>query len=536
MGRISRRAIVTGVAAAAGVAAVARVMPGRGATGQEQARRVLVIATANDINNLDPHTNADEPTTFLLRNVYDALVRVEADPPRIVPQLARAWEVSADGLEYVFRLNPAARFSDGSPVSAHAVAYSIERLLRIRKGNAWMIAGIIEPGGVQPVDATTVRMRLARPFGPLLQVLPWIWIVNPAQVEPNKGNDDGQTWLRAHLAGSGPFQLRRAESGNLYELRRTATDWRDESGNATGVILKVVRESASQRLMVQRGDAHIAVNLSNDDIAALQGRSRVNLVVKPELRTFMFRMNTKHGPLADVALRKAVSWAVDYQAMLDVAVYARPAYGPLPQAMFGFDKSLPPRAMNLERAHEYMARIDTRGQPLALRAAYISGYEQQRRWCLVLLDSLKKLGITLDVRAMTWPDLVASARRPETCPDFFSMFTSVNYADPADVSFNHYHSSRVGNWSNPTYANPAVDALIERGRSELDPARRNEIYIEFQRRVLDDSPDLFISTDVRKLAFRRSVQGFTYTPIRPGAFDLAPLSLEPADSAQARDA
>jgi peptide/nickel transport system substrate-binding protein len=521
--------MVAGAAAVAGVAAFVRVWPGKEASAQSQSRRTLIVATSNDINNFDPHTNTDEPTTFLLRNVYDALVRVEDDPPRISPQLATSWEISADGLEYVFRLDPAARFHDGKPVSADAVVYSFERLMRIKKGNSWMIAGIIEPGGVQAVDAGTVRMRLVKPFGPLLQVLPWIWVVNPAQVEPNKGGDDAQTYLRGHLAGSGTFQIRRAESGNLYELRRDASDWRTGGGNAAGVILKVVRESASQRLMVQRGDAHLALNLSNDDVTALQGRSRVDLLIKPELRQFMFRMNTKFGPLANIELRRAVSCAVDYQAMLDVAVYAKPAVGPIPAAMFGFDPSLSGRRRyDPGQAKAHLAKAAAGAAPIKLRVAYISGYEQQRRWCLVLLDNLKKLGIDLDVRAMTWPDLVAAARRPETCPDFFSSFTSINYADPADPSFNHYHSSRLGNWSNPTYSNPAVDALIERGRSELDPKNRKEIYTEFQRRVIDDAPDLFISTDVRKLALRRNVEGFVYTPIRPGAFSLAQLSIAPA--------
>jgi peptide/nickel transport system substrate-binding protein len=388
-----------------------------------------------------------------------------------------------------------------------------------------MIAGILGEHGIDALDPTTVRIRLNKPFGPLLQVLPWIWIVNPSQVEAARGSDDGQTYLRSVVAGSGPYRVRRAEPGNLYELQRVRDGWQRAAGNNSGVIYKIVRESANQRLMVQRGDAHIASTLSNDDAVALQGRHGVELVIRPEFRMFMLRMNVKHGPLTDPELRKAVWHAVDYRAMIDVAVYARPAIGPIPQGLFGFDSTLPAPAKNLELAKQHLARSRYAQQTLTLRVAYISGYDQQRRWCLVLLDSLKQLGISLDIRAVTWPDMVASARSPETCPDFFSLFTSVNYADPADVSFNHYHSSRNGNWVNPTYSSQVVDELIEQGRTELDTQRRLVIYEKFQRKVLDDTPDLFIVSDVRKIALRRDVEGFRYTPIRPGALEFAPLSI-----------
>lgn len=495
------------------------------AQAQALSKRLLIIASSNDITNFDPHAGADEPTTLLLRNTYDALVKVQADPPKLVPGLAASWTMSESGLEYIFKLDPAAKFHDGSPVTATAVAYSFDRLLRLKKGNAWMIAGILDVGSVQAVDAATVKIVLAKPFGALLQVLPWIFIVNPKLVEANKGSDDGQSYLRNTIAGSGPFRVRRAEPGNLYELERLADGWKKGGGNTSGIIYKIVRESSNQRLMIQRGDAHLALKLTNDDVAALKDKPGITLVVKPELRSFLFRMNTKRGPLADINLRRAVSFATDYKGLLDVAVYAKPAKGPLPEGLFGFDTALTVHPTDLQKAKEYLAKAQVPTVNLKLVVCYISGYEQQRRWCLVLLDSLKKIGIDLEIRPLTWPDMVAAARTPETCPDIFSMFTSVNYADPADVSFNHYHSSRVGNWSNPTYANPRVDALIEQGRSELNKNKRKQIYVDFQKAVIDDAPDLFVASDVRIFALRKEVGGFVYTPIRPGAIDLFPLSL-----------
>ena len=127
---------------------------------QQGGRRVLVIAATQDIPNFDPHIATGYSASFLLRNVYDALVRVEGSPPKPVPELAQSWTVSGDGKTYTFKLNPAARFHNGKPLTADDVVYSFKRALRLNKGNAWMIQGVVGPESVTAVDAGTVRLSL----------------------------------------------------------------------------------------------------------------------------------------------------------------------------------------------------------------------------------------------------------------------------------------------------------------------------------------------------------------------------------------
>ena len=80
------------------------------------------------------------------------------------------------------------------------------------------------PSG-RAVDKGTVQMTLLKPFAALLQIRPWIWVVSKDEVQTNIGSDDGQTYLRTTIAGSGPFKVRRAQAGALYELERPAGDW-----------------------------------------------------------------------------------------------------------------------------------------------------------------------------------------------------------------------------------------------------------------------------------------------------------------------
>ena len=519
---MERRSILKGAAGSALVAS-ALGMTGR-VRAQAQSRKVLVIASGQDIPNFDPHVATGYSASMLLRNTYDGLVRVEGAPPKVVPHLAASWTMSPNGMEYTFKLDPAARFQDGSPVTANAVAYSFRRTLRLAKGNAWMIAGVVDTNGIEAVDVQTVRFKLLKPFAPFLSVLPWQFIVNPVLVESNKGNDDGQEYLRKNIAGSGRFKVKRAESGNLYELERVAAPWK-AGGNLDGAIWKIVRETSSQRLMLARGEAHIAVDLTSEDMDALKDRPGVVRILEPEFRTFSIKMNTANGPLADINLRKAVSHAFNYQSMLDAAGYAELMVGPLPPGLMSDPKLKVPRT-DLEAARAFLAKSKHPNGGIKLTMVHVTGLEQQRQWALVLLDSLKKIGIELDIRPMVWPDMVASTKTPQTTADFFPVYQTGNYADPDNVAYAAYHSSRNGNWQNPVYNNPKVDALIESGRAEVDPKKRAAIYAEFQRVVVDDAPDIFGVLEKRRIAMRDTVQNFIFTPVASNAIDLLKLSLK----------
>ncbi len=518
---MERRSLLKGAASSA-LAASATGLSGI-AFGQ-QGKKILVIASGQDIPNVDPHVATGYSAAFLLRNTYDGLVRVEGAPPKVVPHLAASWTVSPDGLEYVFKLDQSARFHDGTPVTANAVAYSFRRTLRLAKGNSWMISGVVDPNSIEAVDVQTVRFKLLKPFAPFLAVLPWQFVVNPVLLETNKGADDGQEYLRKNVAGSGRFKLKRNEPGNLYELERVASPWK-AGGNLDGAIWKIVRETSSQRLMLARGEAHLAVDLTSEDMDALKDRPGVLRVLEPEFRTFSIKMNTAFGPLADVNLRKAVSHAFNYKGMMDAAGYAELMVGPLPPGLMSDPKLKVPRT-DLEAAKAYMAKSKYPNGGVKLTMVYVTGLEQQRQWSLVLLDSLKKLGIELDIKPMVWPDMVASTKTPQTNADFFPVYQTGNYADPDNVAFAAYHSSRNGNWQNPVYKNPKVDALIEQGRGEVDPKKRAAIYAEFQRIVVDDAPDIFGVLEKRRIAMRDTVQGFVFTPVASNAIDLQKLSLK----------
>lgn len=496
---------------------------------QAQTPKVLVVASGQDIVNLDPHSGDGYSNRAMQRNLYDPLVRYEGNPPKIVPALAQSWKASSDGLEYTVNLVKDAKFHDGSPVTAEAIRYSFNRSLKLKKGGNWMFASAMDDKSVQVVDPNTVKITLTKPFAPFLSVLPWMFIVNPNVVEGNKGSDDGQTWLKDHEAGSGPFTIKRWEPANLYELARFNDYWKkDGGGNLTGAIWKVVRETSSQRLAVQKGDAHIALDLTADDMDALKGAPGVVLVEEPEFRTFSIKLNTQNGPFTDVNLRKAVSYAFDYRAMLDAegTGHAVLMVGPLPANILGADPKLAVPVTDLNKAKDFLAKSKYPNGGVKLTYIYVSGLEIERKFGLILLDALKKLNIDLEIKQLVFPDMVALSKDPKTTPDFFPVFQTANYADPDNIAYAAYHGSQNGNWTNPTYNSQKTNELIDKGRTATSEADRVKIYGDLQKQIVDDAPDIFGVLENRKLAMRDSVLNWKFVPIASNSIEFFPLSLK----------
>ncbi len=159
--------------------------------------------------------------------------------------------------------------------------------------------------------------------------------------------------------------------------------WQPAGGNVTGAIWRITRETAAQRLMIQRGEAQIAVDLTSEDMDALKDRPGVVRVIEPEYRTFSIKMNTKHGPMADIELRKAVSYAFNYQAMLDAAGYADLMTGPLPNGILGHLPNLGVYRTDLAKAksiwQNQRCRMAASSSPSSMSPVWISS--AAGRWC-----------------------------------------------------------------------------------------------------------------------------------------------------------
>lgn len=494
-----------------------------------QASSVIVIGANQDVSNLDPHTGSDYSIRAIQRNVYDALFKYEGNPAKIVPWLAESIEASTDAKVYTIKLDKRAKFQNGDPVDAEAVRFSFNRMLQHKKGISWMYSGVMDANSVQVVDAQTVKITLTKPFAPFPSVLPWLWIVNPKEAKAHEVNgDDGEGWLKDHSAGSGPFKIKRWEPGTLYELEADPNYWRGwPDQHPAGVIWKIIRESQSQKLALEKGEIQFAVNLSPEDFDQVKTNQSIVAVENPVLNGFYVKFNTKSGPTADVHLRRAISYAMDYDAMIQAANgHAALLQGPVPTGIEYQDPNLQVYKKDLAKAKAELAQSAYPNGGIDLEFIYVTGVEVERQYGLILLNALKELNINLKLVPLVWPDVVSRAKTAETQPPMYAVYQTANYADIDNALFPAYHSSQAGTWSAGSYSNPAVDKLIEQGRSTTDPAVRKQAYSEVQKILVDDAVDLFGTRENTLLAHRKELAGYQFTPIASTSLDFYKLYLK----------
>lgn len=493
---------------------------------------IIVFAGRQAIPVLDPHVRYDWSTRMVQQAVYDALVKYEGDPAEIKPWIAESWETSEDGKTWTFKLVENAKFHNGDPVDAEAVRYSFERGLKLNKGVAWMLKDFLAPEGVTVVDDYTVKFELKAPYAPFLSFLPWWFIVNPAEVQANEVDGDyGEAWLTEHAAGSGPFKLGRWEPNVLYELQTVADYWKgwpQGENRPAGVIYRIIREPSAQRASLQRGEVDIVEGLTSDDYVQIANMPGIEIQDHKGMTTFGIKFNTQQGPTADINLRKAIAYALDYDALVQIYNGAASLQtSPLPDAMRGhIDVADIPR-QDLAKAKEYLAKSEHPEGGITLEYVHVAGLEEARRIGLVLLDNLKALNINVEIKPEQWPNMVANGSRVETSPAMTSVYVTPISTDPDAVAYQYHKNSWGQYYAMAFYDNPEVSQIIDDARASTNWDERADLYAKIQTQIVADQPEVFGMLQNRRWAHRDYLKGFQFSPVRfTGEVDLYPLWVE----------
>lgn len=496
---------------------------------QEKNGKSLVFSGNQPVPVLDPHAKYDYSTRMMQQAIYDALAKYVNNPPRIIPWLAESWETSPDGLTWTFHLVGNAKFHNGDPVDAEAVRYSFERGLKLNKGVAWMLKDHLEPSGITAVDAHTVQMKLPRPFPGFITFVPWWFIVNPKQVRAHEVNgDDGQQWMTANEAGSGPFTIRNWNGQSVMDLAAVADFWKGwpqpEGARPAGVIFRVIREPAPRRAALERGEVDVVTDMTPEDYDQLAKVKGIEVSTNPGMTPFTIMLNTANGPTADVNFRKALAYAFDYKALLQIENgAARLLDSPFPDRMNGHVALDMPR-QNYDLAKQHLAKTKWPDGGVTLDYAFVSGLEVERQIGLAALEALQKLNIKVNIQAMPWPTLVARGSKAETAPAMIAVYVTPVSTDP-DVVAAQYTSAAAGSyWGMHHLHDPELDDMVAKARLETDQAKRMALYGEIQKRILADQPAIFGMMEDRRWAMRDDVKGFDFCPVRlTGEVDLYPM-------------
>ena len=286
----------------------------------------LVVTWAiDDIITMDPAEAFEISAGEIMGNAYDRLLRYDVnDPSKLVPDIAQSWTVSPDDKTYTFKIKPGLKFASGNPLTAEDVAYSLQRAVMLDKTPAFILTqfGFTKDNvqaKVRVVDPLTVVLLIDKPFAPTF-VLNCLTaniasIVDKKLVQANEKNGDwGAAWLKTNYAGSGPMKVREWRANEIVALERNDNYWGAKS-KVSRVIYRHVKEAATQRLMLEKGDSDVARNLTPTDLAALASNKDIKTTATPKGTVFYISLNQKNPNLAKPEVREALKWLIDYNAI-----------------------------------------------------------------------------------------------------------------------------------------------------------------------------------------------------------------------------
>lgn len=505
---------------------LATLRPARAATEPVRGGTMVMIV------NPEPSTLAHYVVTagnipMIATQVYEGLLTYDWDNK---PQsnLAKSWDVAADGKSITFKLQTGVTFHNGAAFTSADVQYSLMEILKKYHPTAPVV--LAELIAVETPDPETAIFRLAKPAPYIMKALAArdLPILCKSVFE---GTDVMANPTANKPIGTGPFKFVQWERGQFVRLDRNDKYWKPGLPYLNRIVARFIPDAATRSAAMETGEAHFAgysaVNYA--DVARMKTNPILDTTTKgyemsPALS--VLELNSRRPHLDKKEVRQAIAYAIDRTFIRDNVMfgYGLPATGPLSRlftpsglytdAVRRFD--VPDR---LDIANEL---LDDSGVPrgadgvrFSLHLEVNSFGEQWLRQAEYLKQALSQVGIAVTLRS---EDTATWLRRVYTDYDYDISEPFLGQGIDPVVGLNRqYLSSQIRKGvtfvNNSFYSNPEIDRLLDEGRSEIDPAKRADIYHRVQKILVEDSPLIWL-IDVQYVSvFNRRLHNHTTGPL-----------------------
>jgi ABC-type transport system substrate-binding protein/ABC-type dipeptide/oligopeptide/nickel transport system permease component len=464
------------------------------------ARDTLVLGTQLEPPGFDPTASAAAAIgEMTFPTVYESLVHL--GPGGVVePGLATAWEISPDLVTYRFHLRQGVRFHDGSDFDASTAKFSLDRARDTKSLNPQkpLLSCI---ASTEAVDPTTLVLHLARPCSGLLPVLGWsaAAMVSPASAAGNA----------AHPIGTGPFRFEEWRRGTSLSLVRNPDYWGGAPALARVTFRFMADPSASIDALTAGDIDGYTIFPAPEAIDRLKRDPRFTPQISPSEFKGILALNNRKPPFDDIRVRRALSYAIDRQAIIDAALfgYGRPigshyttqdpGYVDL-TGLYAYDPAHA-RQLLAESGHADDLHLVLKLPPVAYA----------RRSGEVVAAQLKAVGVSVEIVQMEW----ASWLQQVFGRHDFDM-TIVSHLEPMDYDIYGRDSYYFG------YGKPAFKELLTRLDAAPDEAQRLALLGDVQRMIADDAVNVFLFESSLFSIWDAKLEDIQYrTPVQ--IFDLA---------------
>ncbi|KQS77091.1 ABC transporter substrate-binding protein [Rhizobium sp. Leaf384] len=439
------------------------------------AKTSLVLGMTIEPQGLDPTAAAPVAIGQVTwQNVFEGLVAIDREG-KVVPQLAKSWVISPDGLTYTFKLQEGVTFHDGETFDSAVAKFSLDRARGpdSTNGQKRFFAAI---DTIETPDASTLVLKLKKPQGSLLYWLGW-----PASVMvgPKSAAED-----KTKPVGTGPFTFVRWTKGDRVELAANPDYWNKAvKVRLQTVTFRFIPDAQAQAAALNTGGVDAIPEFAAPELmeSFKDKPDLVTVIGNTELKV-VAGMNNARKPFDDKRVRQALMMAIDRQTVIDGAwsglgTAIGSHYTPNDRGYVDLTAKLP---YDVDKAKALLAEAGyPEGVAFTIKTPQMA---YAPRSAEVMQAMLAEIGVTMTIEPTEFPakwvqDVLKAAD--------YDM-TIVAHAEPMDIDIY----ARDPYYFN--YKNPAFSAIIDKVEATTDPAEQDALYQDAQTILAEDVPALFL--------------------------------------------
>jgi peptide/nickel transport system substrate-binding protein len=488
---------------------------GAGSSAKAADSSLLRIATYSGVlpTNLSPFYSQGRERADL-ENMYEPLAEPYLGTLQVRGVLATSWTSSNGGKTWRFNLRKGVKFHDGTPFTAAAVKASFDLDQKLATSD---VSPLLKGAKVQVLGKYAVQFTTDGKGFPFIDRIPSLSIVSPTAIKQHGGD---QAWWATHVDGTGPYTLDEYVPNDHLTMVRN-DKWWGKKPYFQRVALLSVPEASTQQLMLQRGDVDIAYSVPPASLSSLVADKNLHVISIPGDRVLNIRLNVQHTPYNNVAFRKALAYAFDYDAVAKaLATQVSPTTGPVPRQYLG--GWLPPdipRHQDLAKARQFLQQSGVNPSTVTMDANFVAGDAKQQVASEILQSSLEKLGIKVNLHLVDFDQTYQKLQRYRADPQGnasaaagIDEFTLVRgpFVPHTYAYFSSYELATPYNYFN--YQNTSALALWQKAYAAKSAKQQLALYKKGVEQIVAQQPDIWAYVEKKVVVMRADITGYHVSP------------------------
>lgn len=513
------------------------------------ANQTFIYARRTDVITLDPSHTTDFVSQDVSAQIYDTLVKFKDGTTEIEPSLATSWEISEDGLEYIFHLKknvyfaPTKYFTKTSEFTADDVVFSFRRqydkthpfhllgsyeaMLQILQNSKnkyvpfayWSSMGMDNfVKSVKKVDKYTVKFELKEPSAPFMTFMAMefasILSKDYAFSLARKGKAEQ---LGKLPIGTGAFVFDSWQKDKSLVLVKNENFHR-QPAKLDKVIIQIIPDSKERLLALKKGQIHLTDSLTPGEINEAYNSPNISVLSSEGLNVRYVAMNQLVPFFKDKKVRQAINYAIDTKAFNEAVYgkYAEVINTPIPPTMWSYNPNVKTYDYDPEKAKE-----------LLRQSSYPNGFKTSitirsymSRGVKLLQQNLAQVGIQAEIISLDKSDFYKYVKAGKHHITILGW--NADNGDPDNFLYTllSKESTQIPANNRAFWINEEYNSLVTRARLTTNIQERIELYQKAQEVFAEDAPWAAMSTELTIIATSKNVKGIKIQPTEKHKFEL----------------